>query len=71
MLVYDMMISIDKEVEVVWSRRPSLVTVVHVLNRYMEILAYLAALILLLPVSDQVSVLKLITLRCLVNIVHV
>lgn len=54
-LLYDTLITLDVEVEVVWSRKLSILGFLHVFNRYTAIVAFIEALILLFPVSDSVS----------------
>ncbi|KAI0753787.1 hypothetical protein C8Q74DRAFT_338795 [Fomes fomentarius] len=52
-LLYDTLITLDVEVEVVWTRKLSILGLLHVFNRYTAIVAFIEALILLFPVSDS------------------
>ena len=51
---YDAMITFDVELEVVWKRKPNLVSVLHVLNRYPQLAALVSTLVLSFPFSDAV-----------------
>ena len=54
LLLYDTILTMALEGEVVWCRRVTLGSVLHIMNRYCELGAYVAALILLYPMSDAV-----------------
>ncbi|KAI0709726.1 hypothetical protein C8Q76DRAFT_811414 [Earliella scabrosa] len=49
---YDAIITFDVELEVVWRRKPNLVSFLHVLNRYPQLAALVSTTVLSFPVSD-------------------
>ena len=58
LLVYETILSVSTEIEVVWSRKVTFAGALHIVNRYAEIAAYVAGLILTVPVSNTVSLLQ-------------
>ncbi|KAI0691634.1 hypothetical protein C8Q76DRAFT_803164 [Earliella scabrosa] len=58
LLLYDITITLETEIQVVWRRRPNLGSFLHVINRYGEIGAYATAAVLLFPVTDRTYVEK-------------
>ncbi|KAI0742303.1 hypothetical protein C8Q80DRAFT_1272999 [Daedaleopsis nitida] len=42
MLVYDIVLTFGKEVDVIWSRKPKTAGILHVVNRYTQLAAYVA-----------------------------
>ena len=54
MLVYDFSLTFTKEVELLWRRKLSIFGVLYFVNRYVEVAAFVPAIVLLYPVSDKV-----------------
>ena len=54
MLVYDFSLTFTKEVELLWRRKLSIFGVLYFVNRYVEVAAFVPAIVLLFPVSDKV-----------------
>ena len=57
LLLYDTVLTFGAEVNVIWRRKSSVKALIHVMNRYAAIAAYIAGVVLLFPVSDEVRVL--------------
>lgn len=55
MLLYDTTLTLATETHVVWRRRITFAGYLHIINRYAQITAYIAALVITFPVSNHVS----------------
>ena len=56
-VAYDALLTMSDEVNLIWRRKFSVKALIHVMNRYAAIAAYIAGVVLLFPVSDEVRVL--------------
>ncbi|KAI0753790.1 hypothetical protein C8Q74DRAFT_1307111 [Fomes fomentarius] len=53
LLLYDTVLTFGTEVDVIWRRRVGIKTLIHILNRYGQIAAYIFYVVLLFPVNDR------------------
>ncbi|KAI0709748.1 hypothetical protein C8Q76DRAFT_78096 [Earliella scabrosa] len=53
LIVYDTILTFDIELEIIWRRKFTLVSVLYVLNRYGQAVYYTLAVVLLLPLTDS------------------
>ena len=55
LLAYELLLTSAREVNAVWSSRPSYFTVLYLLNRYPMILSWIALVVLFFPMENGVS----------------
>ncbi|KAI0742448.1 hypothetical protein C8Q80DRAFT_1188468 [Daedaleopsis nitida] len=53
LLVYDILLNLNEEVDLIWKRKLSVVSLLYVVTRYVEVVAYLPSFALLFPLGDQ------------------
>ncbi|KAI0753788.1 hypothetical protein C8Q74DRAFT_1222329 [Fomes fomentarius] len=63
LLLYDTVLTFGTEVNVMWRPKLSVKALIHILNRYGAIAAYISAVVLLFPVNDRVSYPRLIRIH--------
>ena len=58
LIVYDTILTFDIELQIIWRRKFTLVSVLYVLNRYGQAVYYTLAVVLLLPLTDSAYVIS-------------